>query len=127
MRILVVEDEYLVARALAAEITGRGHEVAGPVSSASAALDLLARTKVHGALLDIRLMEETSFEVGDRLLAMGLPFCFITAYEFAPLPEKHANAVRLIKPLNAKSLDLALENFLIMSSDRRPPSTTDNS
>lgn len=114
MRILLVEDQYLVARALAAQIAERGHDVVGPVASASAALDLLSDQAVDGAILDIVLQsDETSFPVADHLLAQGTPYCFASAYELATLPAAHAEATRLVKPLSPQTLDLALENFAL--------------
>lgn len=113
VRILLVEDDSPGAIALAAEITGRGHDVLGPAASVLAALDLLSEHAVDGAFLDILLGEGTSFAVADRLLALGMHYCFASTFELEPLPAAHAAVTRLVKPLSGQTLDLALENFAL--------------
>lgn len=79
-RILVVEDEYWVAEALARQIVADGSAVAGPVPTAEAALDLLKQIPdLHGAVLDVRLRNGKSFPVAEELRRRGIPFVFYTA------------------------------------------------
>lgn len=78
-RILVVEDEPLIALELMQTIEDAGGIIAGSPRSRRDALDLADRGDVHVALLDVRLSDGTSFEVADRLTARGIPFLFCTA------------------------------------------------
>jgi DNA-binding response OmpR family regulator len=69
-RILVVEDEYLLADELALELEERGAVVLGPVPTVARALDLLtAEAALDGAILDVNLAGEPAFPVADRLFS----------------------------------------------------------
>lgn len=77
-RILVVEDEFLIALQLAAVITDAGAEAIGPARSVDAALALCDETALSAAILDVRLGVETSDPVARRLRDGGVPFVFCT-------------------------------------------------
>jgi CheY-like chemotaxis protein len=67
-RILVVEDEYMVAEDLRVELESMGAEVLGPVPSVARALALLARTsEIDAAILDVNLGSEMVFPVAEAL------------------------------------------------------------
>jgi CheY-like chemotaxis protein len=78
-RILVVEDDALLAMELAATLEGAGHRVVGPAHSVPEAF---ARVRgdapIDAALLDVDLRGETVAPVADALAAHGVPFAFVT-------------------------------------------------
>src|SRR4051794_18564375 len=82
-RLLVVEDEYLIAASLARELEGRGAEVVGPAGSVRDALALVEAEgdRLDGAVLDINLRDERVYPVADALVARGVPFIFLTGYD----------------------------------------------
>ena len=59
LRILIVEDEFLVAMELDSMIQNLGGEVLGPVSTVGGATELLNKTEVHGAVLETHLARAT--------------------------------------------------------------------
>src|SRR5262245_45446332 len=81
-RILVVEDEYLIAADVARSLTDFGWEIAGPVGSVAGALDLLNREgdSIAAAILDIKLGDDWVDPIADQLKERGIPFIFATAY-----------------------------------------------
>jgi CheY-like chemotaxis protein len=102
LRLLVVEDEALVAMLIEDLLRDLGCTVVGPVGSVARALALLRREAIDGALLDVNLGKERSYPVADALAARGVPFVFLTGY--AEIDGSHAAACVLQKPLAAAAL-----------------------
>jgi CheY-like chemotaxis protein len=108
-RILLVEDDYITAFDLKAELEGLGAEVLGPVSDLEGALEVLAKGPgPDTALLDINLGGEMVFPLADRLQERHIPFIFTTGYDGWALPEPYADLPRLEKPLDMRQLAQAL-------------------
>jgi CheY-like chemotaxis protein len=83
-RVLVVEDEAIVAMLVEDELIDAGAKVIGPASSVEEALRLIEDAAPDGglsvAVLDIHLDGERVSPVADRLAALGVPFLFATGY-----------------------------------------------
>jgi len=105
-RLLVVEDDYLIAAELAASLEAVGAEVVGPAGSVEQALTLLDDEGecLAGAVLDINLRNERVFPVAEVLRARRIPFIFTTGYEAAVVPERYANVPRFEKPVDERQL-----------------------
>src|SRR4051812_26531837 len=84
-RVLVVEDEYIVALDLEGMLLGLGCEVLGPVASIAQAQALLGRERPDVALLDLDLLDGLALPVAERLAGMGVPFVVCSAYEVGRL------------------------------------------
>lgn len=108
-RILVVEDEYLLADELALELEEEGATVLGPVPSVASALALLdTETSPDGAILDVNLGGEPAFPVADALLRRGVPLIFTTGYDSSALPPRFASLPRCEKPIHVGRVTAAL-------------------
>ena len=104
-RLLVVEDDYLVAMDLADELTDHGAQVVGPAGSVEEALALVAAdSAIDGAVLDINLRNEKVYPVAEALHARGIPFVFTTGYDAWLVPEAYAGFPRLPKPVDIRAL-----------------------
>lgn len=104
-RILVVEDEYVVAEAIDRILTRAGAVVLGPVPSVDQAMALLDQEgRIDIAILDINLGEHKVYPVVDRLLARGVRCVFATGNDIADVPLKYKNIPRLEKPVEASSI-----------------------
>jgi DNA-binding NarL/FixJ family response regulator len=103
-RVLVVEDQYLVAEEMRRMVTGLGGEVIGPISRAEPALEALAAEQVDLALLDINLGSEDAYPLARELLRREVPFFFATGCEPWVVPEAFRDVPRLDKPLTSKVL-----------------------
>ena len=113
-RVLVVEDEALVAMLVEDELRGAGAEVIGPAPSVDDALRLVEAVAADGgisaAVLDINLGGRHVAPVADRLAALGVPFLFATGYganrdagghDTAPVVEKPFDRERLVASVAA--------------------------
>jgi DNA-binding response OmpR family regulator len=104
MRILVVEDEYLLAADLAEAFEARGAVVIGPVATVDEAMLAVATNWIDRAVLDVNLDGEMSFEIADRLERAGIPYVLATAYRAEQLPERFRGKPRLEKPYGLAAL-----------------------
>jgi ActR/RegA family two-component response regulator len=103
-RVLVVEDDYLVAMDIARALERAGAEVIGPVPAVDAALGALKQTVPDGAILDINLGGEMAFPVADALLALGVPFVFATGYDAQVIPLRFTHVKRCEKPMTSEQI-----------------------
>jgi CheY-like chemotaxis protein len=103
-RILIAEDEPLVAMDMQDVLEGLGMRVVGTAASLPEALSLVDAGGLDGAFLDVNLRGERIDAVADRLAAAGIPFVFTTGQSMHGLPEAHRNRPVLTKPF--RDLDL---------------------
>lgn len=113
-RVLVVEDEALVAMMVEDELLGAGAEVVGPGFSVGGALRLVEAAEAGGggidaAVLDIDIRGEAVVPVADMLAALGVPFLFATGYGDGRGAGGHAAAPILQKPFDPERLIAAVE------------------
>jgi CheY-like chemotaxis protein len=98
-RVLVVEDEALVALQLQGDLEQDGHKVVGPARSLKDGLLLASREEFDAALVDVSLGRDTSAPIADQLLARNIPFAFATGYsDTAMLPDHLRDVPKLSKP-----------------------------
>lgn len=107
-RVLVVEDDYLVAMDLVRALERAGAEVIGPAPAVDAALSALADASPDGAILDINLGGEMAFPVADALLERGVPFVFATGYDAQVIPPRFTHVKRCEKPMASEQICAAL-------------------
>jgi DNA-binding LytR/AlgR family response regulator len=112
-RILIVEDEFLLAMELELLLQQRGCLVLGPVSSVDRALALIDGERPDVALLDINLKGERATPVAAALMARGVPFVLITGYSRPQLSEPELrDAPRIDKPVSTRALCRAMSEAL---------------
>ena len=106
-RVLIVEDEIIVALFMEDIMAEFGYEVAGVVSHLDEAM---ARdTDYDIAVLDVHLNGRPVFDFADTLAAQGVPFVFATGYGERGIPERHRGRPVLQKPFQPDDLKRALE------------------
>jgi CheY-like chemotaxis protein len=110
-RILVVEDEFLIALDIAGVLEQAGLAVVGPAGNVSDALQAIESEVVHGALLDAHLGGEPVSRVADALKARGIPFAFVSGYGREQLPPAHRGAPLVKKPFTGRDLLAVLAHF----------------
>lgn len=103
-RILVVEDEFLLAAGLADELTAAGYVVVGPYSRLQDARLGAEREQFDLALLDINVRQELVYPLADELCAHDVPFIFLSGYSASDVPLRFRERPRLAKPYEARSL-----------------------
>ena len=109
LRILVVEDEMLVAMNIEDMLLALGHDVAGIASRLGPALQLAREGAFDLAMLDVNLAGETSFPVAEILRERGIPFLFATGYGAEGIEEGYRGAPVLQKPFRERDLQAALK------------------
>ena len=98
-RLLIVEDEYLLAREMADYFENLGVEIVGPVGTVAHALALIASSHIQIAVLDVNLRDERVYPVADLLTLKQIPFVFASGYGSELEPDAYAGAPRCIKPI----------------------------
>jgi two-component SAPR family response regulator len=108
-RILIVEDNFVVADALRYLIDGYGGSVSAIVPSVQRAHEALDTARVDVAVLDINLNGASVVPFADHLLERGVPFVFLSGYGGEELlPEHLRGHPRFDKPVEAERLVRAL-------------------
>lgn len=108
LRILIVEDEFLVALVLEDDLRSAGHTVLGPFSNLPSALEGARRETFDVAVLDINLGGTMVYPLADDLTRRGVPFLFLTGYGPADIPVRFAQTPRVAKPYESSSLLTAI-------------------
>ena len=109
--ILIVEDEYLIAADLEAQIQEDGGRMARLALSLDAATEELetAGSEFGGVILDVNVGGDTSFGIADALVRAGLPFVFFTGYRGISIPDRFVGVPRIAKPAGWHELKRALK------------------
>lgn len=111
MRVLVLEDEFLIAMMTESLLIELGVEVVGPVGDAATAMALIEDDGLDGALLDINLEDGDSFDVARRLCQDEVPFAFVTGNKAKVLPEDLRDTKRVVKPIGRRDLEPVMAGF----------------
>ena len=111
-RILIVEDEMLIALNLEDMLVQLGHTVVAMATRIPEAMKLAAESDIDLAILDLNLFGLSSFPVADVLRGRGIPFMFATGYGTNGLTESYRNEIVLEKPYGVRELQNAVETVL---------------
>ena len=114
LRVLLVEDETLVAMLLEDMVVDLGGNVIGPASRLNRALEIVGdpAIPIDIAVLDINLGGEECFPVASALAERGVPFVFSTGYGNAGLPIDWRSRPTLQKPFTQEQVTSALRRAL---------------
>lgn len=118
-RILIVEDEMLVAMFIEDMVGDLGHQVVGPVMRLETALAAAENEDIDLAILDINLAGKQSFPVAGRLTERGIPFVFASGYGAAGLVEPYRDAPVLQKPFELPQMASILARLLPTVNDEQ--------
>ena len=111
-RILVVEDESVIAMLIESMLGEFGFEVAGSAWRVEQAKQLAETGAFDAAVLDVNLHGELSYPVAEVLQSRGIPFVYTTGYGSAALPGADYGAPVLQKPFEDEDLAAALARLL---------------
>lgn len=104
LRLLLVEDEAVVAMMVEDMLADLGCRSVLPVGSVAAAMSRIADSSFDGALLDVNIGGEPVFPVARALRSRGIPFAFVTGYGQAGIPGEFADRPVLQKPFGSGQL-----------------------
>lgn len=112
-RILVVEDESLVAMLIETILEDLGCQPVGPAATVEEGLELTnGPDAIDAALLDVNVSGQQVFPVAEALEARGVPFVFSTGYGEAGLPDRWRGRPTLQKPFTEEAVQDAIKAAL---------------
>ena len=115
-RILVVEDEYLIAMSLQDALENAGSVVVGPVPSVENAIKKIdSEPHIDAAVVDVNLGGELAYAVADMLIARKIPFVFTSGYEDNVMRNRYAHVKNCPKPYMFAAMEEALAEALSRS------------
>jgi CheY-like chemotaxis protein len=112
IRILLVEDEALIALMLEDMVEGMGCAVTGVAPRVDLALSMAETGQFDVAILDVNVAGENIEPVAERLSARGIPFVFATGYGEAGVPLRFRDRPVVAKPLRSEQLEAAIQKAL---------------
>jgi DNA-binding NtrC family response regulator len=119
-RLLIVEDELLIALELQSIVEQLGGTVFGPAESVKSALQLLADTTPNAALLDANLRGNRVTPVAQACRDRSIPFALVTGYGRLELEEPVLqSAPRVRKPFDSRAIHKVLA--IMLNTDRESP------
>ena len=109
-RILLIEDDFLVAQVILDMLEDEGAEVLGPIGAVDEAVAFVAEqaTRFDHVILDLNLHGIKSYPVADELARRNVPFVFMTGYGKDALDTAHRDCPHCIKPVTRADLLVAL-------------------
>jgi len=112
-RILVVEDNYLLAEVICDFVIECGMQPVGPAAGLETGLVYARETSLDGAILDINLDGRLCFPICSVLAQRGIPFCFLTGYShLAMVPQQFRGAPLVSKPFEPEEMRSVIEMML---------------
>lgn len=112
-RILVVEDEYILAADLEMELLDAGAIVLGPFGTLETAIEFIRmEQEIDGAILDVNLRGEMIFPVADLLVERGVPFVLTTGYDESVIPSRLKHSPRCEKPISMAKITQAIGRLI---------------
>ena len=112
-KILIVEDEMLIAMLLEDMIADLGHEVVGPFHTLETALEAVAQASYDIAILDVNLGSKSSVPIAEELQRRGVPFAFATGHSREHLDPRFFDTHVIAKPFDERSIDAAIKALTI--------------
>jgi len=103
-RVLLVEDEALVAIMIQENLKEFGFMVIGPVSTTTEAVAAARNGDFDAAVLDINLGDGMGYQVADILRSRGVPFVFVTGYDSESIDSRFSEVPILQKPIERQML-----------------------
>lgn len=115
-RLLLVDDDPILAILVADWLTEGGCEVLGPARTVAAALEIVEREgdALDGALLDVALERGDSYPVADALALNGIPFAFVTGHGLGGVAPDYRDAPLLAKPFQFEDLQRTIDRLVAL-------------
>ena len=115
-KVLVVEDEMMIAMLIEDMLEEFGCELVGPATNVPRALELIGREKVDVAVLDLNLDGKDTYAIADALRQKNVLFIFATGYGSTGMRPEYGDRPVLQKPFQAKDLEIAFAKALAGSN-----------
>ena len=111
-KVLVVEDEMMIAMLIEDMLDEFGCKPVGPATNVPRALELIGKESIDIAVLDLNLDGKDTYAIADALQRKNVPFIFATGHGSTGLRPQYGNRPVLQKPFQARDLETALTESL---------------
>jgi DNA-binding response OmpR family regulator len=124
LKLLLVEDNFLIAEDVRDTLARNGCDVVGPAPRVAKALELVRdNAALDGAVLDVNLGSELCFPIAAALAARGVPFLFLTGYDSeSMIPAEFRAATVLAKPIEERTLLMMVKETFAPDLESQPHS-----
>jgi len=109
LRVLVVEDEFMIAMLIEETLADYGCVIVGPFTNLTQALQAVQQQALDGAVLDVNLRGEKVYPLAELLDARGVPFLLLSGYGRDAIPPDRPNWRACGKPFAPDELIMMLE------------------
>jgi CheY-like chemotaxis protein len=110
VRVLVVEDEFIIADEIGSIVEGLGHVIVGPAATVDDAAAIIADEVFDFAILDANLRGRSSAELGVLLTGRNIPFCVCTGYRLDDIRAVFGDIPVIQKPVRERLLASIVES-----------------
>jgi len=111
-RVLIVEDEAMIAGLIESILRKGGWSVVGPVGTLERALATIDRERLDAALLDVRINGRDVYAVADVLIGRGIPFVFVSGFARKEMPPGYRDCAYIAKPFTPQAILALLEEAM---------------
>ena len=111
-RVLIVEDEAMIAGLIESILGKGGWSVVGPVATVERALETIDRERLDAALLDVRVNGRDVYAVADVLMRRRIPFVFVSGFARKQMPPGYRDCAHIAKPFTPQAI-LALLDVVV--------------
>ncbi len=115
-RVMIVEDEALVAMVVTESLTTLGCSVVGPFSRCADAIAAIEAEEIDAAILDVNLDGEMVYPLADLLTQRAVPFIFVTGYGAESIDERFTHIPVIQKPVERH----VLQRIFVLSTEEKP-------
>ena len=110
--VMLVEDDSTIAALWEYAVQSAGATLLGPFATAEEALSSLSNRRPDAAILDVQLLDGTSFTVAHQLKAQSIPFVFISGTDAQNVPNDLWGSPYMLKPVGVRELISSIKNLL---------------
>ena len=111
-RVLIVEDEAMIAGLIEVILREVEWSVVGPVATLERALATIERERLDAALLDVRINGHDAYAVADVLMGRGIPFIFVSGFTRKQMPPAYRDCAYVAKPFTPDAILALLEEVV---------------
>src|SRR5499426_3847566 len=111
-RVLIVEDEAMIAGLIESILRAAGWSVVGPIATLERALATIERERIDAALLDVRINGHDAFAAADVLMRRRIPFIFVSGFTRRQMPPAYQHCAYIAKPFTPDAILALLEEVV---------------
>jgi DNA-binding response OmpR family regulator len=115
-KVLVVEDNFLIAGDICEFLRQSGYEPVGPARGVAAAAKMLKEQKIDAAVLDIMLGDRFCYPLCDHLERWNVPYLFVSGTPPSSIPDSYREIPLIAKPFDRALLKRALDKMIAASA-----------